>query len=69
MPRRRTASRGCCTALPGDRHLVDAGRLAASLGETLPDARVSSWFGYAPLDPAHLAAADGIVFVRDAEEH
>jgi erythromycin esterase-like protein len=59
---------GLLYALPGDHHLVDAGRLAASLGETLPDARVSPWFGYAPLDPAHLAAADGIVFVRDAEE-
>jgi erythromycin esterase-like protein len=28
--------------------------------------RVSPWFGYAPLNPAHLASIDGIVFVRDA---
>lgn len=28
--------------------------------------RVSPWFGYAPLDPAHLASIDGILFVRDA---
>jgi erythromycin esterase-like protein len=28
--------------------------------------RVSPWFGYAPLDPAHLASIDGIVFVPDA---
>ena len=27
--------------------------------------RVSPWFGYAPLDPAHLASTDGIVFVKD----
>jgi hypothetical protein len=26
---------------------------------------VSPWFGYAPLDPAHLADSDGIVFVKD----
>lgn len=59
---------GLLYALPGDHLLVDAGRLAASFGEHLPDARVSPWFGYAPLDPAHLASADGIVFVRDAQE-
>ncbi len=28
-------------------------------------ARVSPWFGYAPLDPADLAETDAIVFVRD----
>lgn len=59
---------GLLYALPGDHHLVDADRLAALLGERLPDARVSPWFGYAPLDPAQIAAVDGIVFVRDAEE-
>jgi erythromycin esterase-like protein len=59
---------GLLYALPGDQHLVDAGRLAASLGEHLPEARVSPWFGYAPLDPAQLAAVDGIVFVKDAQE-
>ncbi|GGR68639.1 hypothetical protein GCM10010269_04200 [Streptomyces humidus] len=52
-------------ALARDRCLVDASRLAASLGEPRPAARVSPWFGYAPLDPAHLDAHDGIVFVRD----
>jgi erythromycin esterase-like protein len=59
---------GLLYALPGEQYLVDAARLAASFGEHLPDARVSPWFGYAPLDPAQLAAVDGIVFVRDAEE-
>ncbi|WP_433290825.1 erythromycin esterase family protein [Actinoplanes sp. CA-030573] len=29
-------------------------------------ARVSPWFGYAPLDPAHLPRLDGLLFVRDA---
>jgi erythromycin esterase-like protein len=29
-------------------------------------ARVSPWFGYAPLDPAHLPRVDGLLFVRDA---
>lgn len=30
--------------------------------------RVSPWFGYAPLDPSHLAASDGIVFVKDVPQ-
>lgn len=46
--------------------LVDTRRLAAALGEATPAARVSPWYGYAPLDPAHLEGLDGIVFVRDA---
>lgn len=29
---------------------------------------MSPWFGYASFDPAHLAASDGIVFVKDAVE-
>ncbi|MFF7857500.1 erythromycin esterase family protein [Streptomyces sp. NPDC007904] len=56
---------GLLYALPEDRCLIDAPRLAAALGETRPAPRVSSWFGYAPLDPAHLAAIDGFVFVKD----
>jgi erythromycin esterase-like protein len=53
---------GLLHALPGDRHVVDPrGPAAAS-----PARRVSPWHGYAPLDPAHLAAIDGIVFVKDA---
>ncbi|GIH47574.1 Erythromycin esterase homolog [Microbispora rosea] len=56
---------GLLYALPEDRHVVDARRLAAVLGDARPALRVSPWFGYAPLDPAHLAAYDGIVFVKD----
>ncbi|MER6758103.1 erythromycin esterase family protein [Micromonospora echinofusca] len=57
---------GMLYALPDDRYVVDARRLVAVLGDVTPPARVSPWFGYSPLDPAHLGSADGIVFVRDA---
>ncbi|GAA2605419.1 erythromycin esterase family protein [Paractinoplanes durhamensis] len=53
---------GFLYAQPGDRFIADPRRLAA---ETLTP-RVSPWFGYAPLDPAHLPRFDGIVFIRDA---
>ncbi|SCL49297.1 erythromycin esterase family protein [Micromonospora chersina] len=53
-------------ALPQDRYVVDPRRLAAALGEAAPAPRVSPWFGYAPLDPAHLTGIDGLVFVKDA---
>ncbi|MEU9829465.1 erythromycin esterase family protein [Micromonospora chersina] len=53
-------------ALPEDRYVVDPRRLAAVLGEAAPAPRVSPWFGYAPLDPAHLGGIDGLVFVKDA---
>ncbi|MFD5254554.1 erythromycin esterase family protein [Streptomyces bobili] len=56
---------GLLYALPDDRCLVGASGLAAALGDTRPAPRVSPWFGYAPLDPAHLAGSDGIVFVKD----
>ncbi|CAM5601848.1 erythromycin esterase family protein [Streptomyces tanashiensis] len=56
---------GLLHALPEDRCVVDVRRLAAVLGDTRPAARVSPWFGYAPLDPARLADSDGLVFVRD----
>jgi erythromycin esterase-like protein len=56
---------GLLYALPEDRCVVDARLLATALGDTRPAPRVSPWFGYAPLDPAHLADSDGIVFVRD----
>jgi erythromycin esterase-like protein len=55
---------GLLYALPEDRYVVDARRLAANLGDVRP--RVSPWFGYAPLDPAHIARTDGLVFVKDA---
>ncbi|MFE9206536.1 erythromycin esterase family protein [Micromonospora sp. NPDC007230] len=57
---------GLLYALPQDRYVVDARRLADALGDVTPAPRVSPWFGYAPLDPAHLASNDGIIFVKDA---
>jgi erythromycin esterase-like protein len=57
---------GLLYALPEDRYVVDAHRLAAILGDVTPTPRVSPWFGYSPLDPAHMSRIDGIVFVKDA---
>lgn len=59
---------GLLYALPDDRRLIDASRLATALGDRRPGPRVSPWFGYAPLDPAHLADSDGIVFVKDVPQ-
>ncbi|MGW1893892.1 erythromycin esterase family protein [Streptomyces sp. NPDC002004] len=59
---------GLLYTLPQDRCVIDAPRLATALGDTRPAPRVSPWFGYAPLDPAHLAASDGIVFVKDVPQ-
>jgi erythromycin esterase-like protein len=57
---------GLLYALPEDRYVIDARRLAAILADATPAPRVSPWFGYSPLDPAHVASSDGIVFVKDA---
>jgi erythromycin esterase-like protein len=57
---------GLLYALPEDRYVVDARRLAAALADATPAPRVSPWHGYSPLDPAHLASNAGIVFVKDA---
>ncbi|MFB6946539.1 erythromycin esterase family protein [Streptomyces sp. NPDC060286] len=59
---------GLLYALPEDRCVIDAPRLATLLGTTRPAPRVSPWFGYSPLDPAHLAGTDGIVFVKDVPQ-
>ncbi|MFI5771078.1 erythromycin esterase family protein [Streptomyces sp. NPDC051658] len=56
---------GLLYALPEDRCVIDVPQLATALGDTRPAPRVSPWFGYSPLDPAHLADSDGIVFVKD----
>ncbi|MFI1197409.1 erythromycin esterase family protein [Micromonospora sp. NPDC020750] len=56
---------GLLYALPQERYVVDARRLATALADATPVPRVSPWFGYFPLDPAHLASTDGIVFVKD----
>lgn len=54
---------GFLYGLPADRCLVDPRDLP------VPSApRESPWFGYAPLDPGHLTACDGIVFVKDLPE-
>ncbi|MEU3734273.1 erythromycin esterase family protein [Streptomyces sp. NPDC033538] len=58
---------GLLYGLPQGRCVVDASRLATALGDPRPAARVSPWFGYASLDPAHLASIDGLVFVKDVE--
>ncbi|MEU9588896.1 erythromycin esterase family protein [Streptomyces sp. NPDC048193] len=59
---------GMLYARPEDRCVVDAPRLAAALADARPEPRVSPWFGYAPLDPAHLAGSDGILFVKDVPQ-
>ncbi|MFE3944474.1 erythromycin esterase family protein [Streptomyces sp. NPDC059118] len=52
-------------ALPEDRCVIDARRLATALTDTQLVPRVSPYFGYSPLDPADLTGIDGIVFVKD----
>ncbi|MFD8864528.1 erythromycin esterase family protein [Streptomyces sp. NPDC059590] len=59
---------GLLYALPEDRCVIDAPRLATALGDARPAPRVSPWFGYAPLDPAHLAGIDGLVFIKDVPQ-
>ncbi|MGV9273622.1 erythromycin esterase family protein [Streptomyces griseosporeus] len=59
---------GLLYALPEDRCLVDPRSLTTALGTTRPAPRTSPWFGYAPLDPAHLEDSDAVVFVKDAGE-
>lgn len=56
---------GLLYVLPEDRCVIDGPRLGTALGDTRPAPRVSPWFGYSPLDPAHLASTDGVVFVKD----
>ncbi|WP_438483604.1 erythromycin esterase family protein [Streptomyces sp. S186] len=59
---------GLLYAQPEDRCVIDAPRLATALSDTRPARRLSPWFGYAPLDPAHLSGYDGIVFVKDVPQ-
>ncbi|MEU2392911.1 erythromycin esterase family protein [Streptomyces sp. NPDC007369] len=59
---------GLLYALPDDRCLIDAPRLATSLGDTPPAPRVSPWFGYAPFDPAHLPHTDALLFTKDVPQ-
>ncbi|MET7702502.1 erythromycin esterase family protein [Streptomyces sp. NPDC005485] len=59
---------GLLYALAEDCCVVDASRLSAAVGDLRPASRLSPWFGYSPLDPAHLATTDGLVFVRDVPQ-
>lgn len=56
------------TGLPEGPCLIDAPRLAAALGDTVPEPRTSPWFGYASFDPAHVADSDAMVFVKDVPQ-
>ncbi|MET8155409.1 erythromycin esterase family protein [Sphaerisporangium sp. NPDC005289] len=53
---------GMLSALPWDRGLIDARRLAGAVADPVP--RVSHDFAYFPLDPARLGRIDGVVFVK-----
>jgi len=57
---------GLLYPLPEDRYILDTRSITDAAGNVPPAPRVSPWFGYAPLDPAHLGQIDGIVFVKDA---
>ncbi|MFI9586913.1 erythromycin esterase family protein [Streptomyces sp. NPDC052236] len=59
---------GLLYALPENRYVIDSHGLATALGNTRPASRVSPYYGYSPLDPAHLAGYDGIVFVKDVPQ-
>lgn len=50
---------------PESRAVLDPHRLAATFGDAPPAPRVSPYYGYSLLDPAHLTATDAIVFVKD----
>lgn len=56
---------GLLYALPEDRCLVDAPRLATALADARPAPRESPWFGYAPLAPAHLPSVEALLFLKD----
>ncbi|MGW4508792.1 erythromycin esterase family protein [Streptomyces sp. NPDC004436] len=53
------------STLPQNHSLIDPRALAAHLAPDPPAPRTSPWFGYAPLDPAHLDGTDALLFVRD----
>lgn len=59
---------GLLYALPEASRVVDPARLATALAAPLPAPRVSPYFGYFPLDPSHLAAMDGLVFLKDVSQ-
>ncbi|YCK34133.1 erythromycin esterase family protein [Actinomadura sp. ATCC 39365] len=54
---------GVLSTLPWDHSVVDARRLAEAVAD--PARRVSQDFAYFPLDPSHLGAIDGVVFLKE----
>ncbi|WP_381791149.1 erythromycin esterase family protein [Streptomyces niveus] len=59
---------GVLYALPENRCLIDPTHLTTALADTSVAPRVSPYFGYFPLHPAHLPAMDGIVFLKDVPQ-
>lgn len=57
---------GLLATLPGERHVLGSRALTAALdGRALiPRTDTAGNHGYFPLDPAHLAGTDGVVFVK-----
>ncbi|MFI7061946.1 erythromycin esterase family protein [Kribbella sp. NPDC050124] len=53
---------GLLYTLPEDTYLIDS----TALADLTLTPRVSPWYGYSPLDPAHLSSTDAIVFVKHA---
>lgn len=62
----RDTVEGLLYGLPEERCVIDPRLLATALSGRRVEPRVSPWFGYAPLDPARLAAGDALLFVKDA---
>lgn len=60
-----TTLEGLLYDFPDTPYLIDAPRLSKALHDRPPTLRVSPYYGYAPLDPSHVASLDGIVFLRD----
>ncbi len=56
---------GVLYTVPTERYVVDTRDLSPIISEAQLTPRVSPWYGYSPLDPAHLVSHDMIVFVRD----
>ncbi|GAA3889347.1 erythromycin esterase family protein [Streptomyces sedi] len=56
---------GLLHALPHSPSLTPTPHLTTTLADAPPTPRTSPWFGYAPLDPTHLAGSDAVVYVGD----
>lgn len=58
---------GILYEFPDPRIVVDTRALVDALGDSRPAARVSPWFGYAPIDPTHLGTYPALLFVKNAD--